>query len=221
MRAAIVGLAAVFAAAGVACSSDGGAGAGAPPDSGDAAEVASATVPDDYQMTRIVDLGEGSHAVFGLRIPRGMRPTSGPHKVYRFEGTLDVIAARRFVMRQVETVLLKDEPTGYLIRGARVLFPVGEVDPQIRLAIRIFRGRKGGATVDVWVERDRERERSRTAAGGGGAGGAAGSEAARIEPGSPEARRRVEERQKAFELLEKIGRGEPLSPEDADNPFFQ
>jgi hypothetical protein len=222
MRAVIVGLAAVLAATGGACSGEDGKGAGAAWGPVDSSVETPPAVLDDYQVTRIVDLGQGSHAVFGLRIPRGMRPASGPHKVYRFEGTLDVVAARRFVMRQVETALLKDEPNGYLVRGARVLDPVGDVDPEIRLAIRIFRGRKGGATVDVWAERDRERERGGTAAGGGGgAGGPAGSRAARIEAGSPEARRRLEERQVTFELMEKLGRGEAPSPGDADNPFFR
>jgi hypothetical protein len=220
MRAAGVWLTAVLAAAVAACSGDGGAGDA--PGSVDASAEVSPVVPADYQSTRVIDLGEGSHAVFGLRLPRGMRPVRGPQRVYRFEGTLDMVAARRFVMRQVETALLKDEPTGYLIRGARVLEPVGEVDLEIRLAVRIFRGRKGGATIDVWAERDRERERAGATTGnGGGAGGAAGGGAARIEPGSPEARRRGEERRQAFELLEKMGRGEPLSPEEAGSPLLQ
>jgi hypothetical protein len=219
MRAAV--FAGALAALLAACAPDGSEGAGA--DAGPAPEAGSAGNPallDDYRVARVVDLGQGSHSVFGLRIPGGMRPAPGPHLVYRFEGTWELTAARRFVMRQMETALLNEEPAGYLIRHARVLEPAGEGDPSLRLAIRIFRGRKGGATIDVWVERDRQRERTREASGGGTAGRADGK-AARIEPGSPEALRRAEQGRATFEMMEQLGRGEAPSAEDADNPFFR
>ncbi len=211
----------VLAAAVAASCASGGDRVGAGPEAGtEPAEDVRQEAPDNYQTTRVVDLGEGSHAVFGLRIPRGMRPVAGPHRVYRFEGTGDLVAAKRFVMRQVETARLQEEPAGYLIRGARVLEPAGEADPETRLAVRVFRGRKGGATIDVWAERDRKRERAAAATRGGGAGAAGSSKGGRVEPGSPEARRRVEERRATFELMERLGRGEAPSSDDADNPFF-
>jgi len=216
MRPAFVVLIAVPAAAWVGCrgeTGEAGEAAGAEPSAEDFRS--GEHDPDDYQSTRIVDLGEGSHAVFGLRIPRGMRPAAGPHKVYRFEGTWDPVAARRFLMRQVETGKLLEEPSGYLIREARVLAPAGEADPGLRLAIRVFRGRMGGATVDVWVERDPERERARAA------GGSPGSGAVPLGPGHPEVRRRAEQRRRTFEIVEKLSRGEAPSAEDADHPFFQ
>ena len=170
----------------------------------------------------VVSMADGSHAVFGLSLPRGMKPVPGPNRVYRFESTHRLESVKRYLMRQVETAYLKDEPSGYLIRHARVLEPLGEVAPEQRLAIRVFRGRRGGATVDVWVESGPGASPARRATRSAGRGAAAGkkSEPVRIEPGSAEARRRERSKRETFELLQKMQRGEEIDAGSASNPMF-
>jgi hypothetical protein len=168
----------------------------------------------------IEPLADGSHGVYGLRVPVGMKPGKGPHKVFRFEGTMQLLHLKRYVMRQVETGTIIEEPTGYLIRKARVLEPVGSPDPGLRLAVRIFRGRKGGASMDVWVEID-----SLAAQRGGshGLGGGAGTGEDRPRPklSSTQAAARAEQRKQTFELLQQQeqGQGAPRGA-DPENPLF-
>ncbi|MFO8074193.1 MAG: hypothetical protein R6V85_20215 [Polyangia bacterium] len=174
------------------------------------------------EKVEVISMADGRHAVFGLSLPRGMKPVPGPNRVYRFESTHRLESVKRYLMGQVETAYLKDEPSGYLVRHAQVLEPAGEVSPEQRLAIRIFRGRRGGATVDVWVESGPGASPARRAKRPAARGAAAGSrsEPVRIEPGSAEARRRQQSKRETFELLQKMQRGEEIDAGSASNPLF-
>jgi len=173
-----------------------------------------------WEKTEISTMADGTHSVFGLEIPRGMTPVPGPHMVYRFEGIHPIDAVKRNVMRQVETGTLIEEPSGWVVRKARVLEPDGETDPGTRLAMRIFRGRRGGATLDVWVEREehatrRKREIAESSS-------AAGASATAGERRGGAVRDRDEEgaRRTAWEVMEKVQRGEPLTAEERKSSLF-
>jgi hypothetical protein len=161
-------------------------------------------------------LADGSHSVFGLRIPRGMKPTTGPNRVYRFESTFDLAQVKRRVMRQVETGHLLEEPTGYLIRKARVVDPVGTNTPNVLLAVRIFRGRLGGATMDVWIEIE---SLSALRAGKDGLGNVVAEDDAekprpKLTPSQTAARQ--QDRKQVFDALEAAAQGKPL-PSDPES----
>jgi len=201
------------------------AGGGAPEetDSGAVPERGEAVATEPAEPDPVEPLVDGSHAVFGLRVPRGMKPVPGPHRVYRFEGTQDLGLVKRYVMRQVETGTLLDEPTGYLIRKARVVDPVGTSQGDLLLAVRIFRGNRGGASMDVWVEAE-SMARLRKGRGGADGHGVSGEGGAKGEKRPPakltvtEAARRAEQRKQAFEAIEAAAQGKAL-PADPDNPL--
>jgi hypothetical protein len=188
---------------------------------GSAAEQTGGLIPPIAPAPLPVEtLADGTHSVFGLRIPGGMTPVAGPHKVYRFEGTHSMTVVKRQVMRQVETGTIIEESTGFLIRKARVLRPVGEADPSVRLAVRIFRGRKGGATIDVWPEPlalTDKRRRGRSLTGRGGSRVAA--EPPTVLDATAQ-RRRQAQRRATLEALEKLQRGEKFDQNEANNPLF-
>jgi hypothetical protein len=195
---------------GIADGASSGAARGGPADERESAE------PDPVEP-----LLDGSHSVFGLRVPRGMKPAKGPNQVYRFEGTLELGHVKRYVMRQVETGHLLEEPTGYLVRKARVVEPVGSSRGDLLLAVRIFRGRRGGASVDVWVEAESlaELRSGRGGLPGYGAGGAGkDDERPPAKLSSTQTSRRAEQRKQTFEAIEAAAQGKGL-PRDPDNPL--
>ena len=164
---------------------------------------------------------DGSHSVFGLRVPRGMKPAAGPNQVYRFEGTLELAHVKRYVMRQVETGHLLEEPTGYLIRKARVLAPVGSSPADVLLAVRIFRGRRGGASVDAWVETESLAKLRGGQSGlpGYRTGGAnKGDERPPPRLDATQRAKRLEQRKQAFDDLETAARGKG-QPRDRESPL--
>ena len=201
--------------------------ADAEPDGGDAARPAQgdtgapparSDAPDNAEQD-LATLADGTHAVYGLRMPGGTRPVPGPHKVYRFEGPIDRVSAKRFVMRQVETGTILEEPGGYLIRRARVLDPVGEVDPTRRLAVRVS-GRPGDdTTIDVWLERRERGPREPAGSTGGGPTVLPGGHEVTEAPPAA-ARHRAEQRRQTFELLQKLRSGEELTPAEKKSPLF-
>jgi len=177
---------------------------------------------EEAEPSPVEPLADGSHSVFGLRVPRGMKPAAGPNRVYRFEGTFELPHVKRYVMRQVETGHLHDEPTGYLIRKARVVDPVGTDPAEVLLAVRIFRGRRGGATMDVWVETESlaalRRGKGGSARGPGAGGANKGDEKPPAKLTSSQRTKRQEERKSTFEALEAAAQGKRL-PRDPENPL--
>lgn len=161
-------------------------------------------------------LAAGQHSVLGLRIPNGMAPASSPSPgVYRFEGPQPPEIAARVLEAQLASFEPPaTEPGATLYRRAVVREPAGGAG-RIPLAIRVHR-RESGSAVDVWRE-------PATAAGGP----AAGQPAAWADPlggepkGPPTYGSREERRRAVHEMLGKVSRGEPLTPEDMDNPLFQ
>jgi len=167
-------------------------------------------------------LANGSHAVFGLRMPRGMdsKGTSAPG-VYRFEGPHAAALVESYLTAQLASFdPAVQESSAKLYRKAVVRKPLGGVETG-PLAIRVHE-EPGRTAVDVWLERQDEAPSAVPGAAGTGTvapgSGAAGTDARPPagEYGTPAERRRA-----VFEMLQKIERGEPLTKKDLDNPLFQ
>ncbi|MCP4599355.1 MAG: hypothetical protein GY847_02270 [Proteobacteria bacterium] len=114
----------------------------------------SSNTKDNGDMGGKATLAQGTTTVLGLGIPRGMMPAPAPPKVYRFEGTHHVAHVTGFIREQVSTRKSMREGSGYIFRNARVRHPKGKATGGDLLAIRIFKGQKGGATIDIWLERE-------------------------------------------------------------------
>ena len=171
-------------------------------------------------------LADGSHSVFGLKMPRGMMPIKVPGNVHRFEGTHSLTVLRRYLVNQLQPpVEVKDDGVGGThIRNARVLAADKEND--IRISIRMFNGSLGGGSVDVSKERE----------GFGDEGAVSGSPASLPEytgDGSgrkltahnqlqipPPPRNKAERKKRMWEMMQKVQRGKKLTPGDMENEYF-
>lgn len=99
-------------------------------------------------------LAQGKKTAFGITIPRGMVPAPGPHRVFRFEGSYPVVQVKDFIGAQVTAKEIAAEGSGYLMRQATLRKSTGRVGSDKPMAIRVFKGRKRGATIDVWFEHE-------------------------------------------------------------------
>jgi hypothetical protein len=158
--------------------------------------------------------------VFGLRMPNGMSPTGNPSPgVYRFEGSYEPALVTRFIEEQLLPFAPPTaEPRSALYRRVEVKTPAAGAE-RAPLAIRVHTRDKGSA-VDVWLEAPV-------------AGPSAASAAPPAELGSPSFGASMdgqakpayetpaERRRAVFEMMQKVNRGEPLTPQDMDNPLFQ
>lgn len=167
-------------------------------------------------------LEDGSHGVFGLKMPRGMIPIPVPAKgTYRFEGTHQMTILRRYLLAQLETPLepVDEGDRAVLIRQARVL-EGGEEGG--RIALRLFEGSLGGASVDVWKETapfdPTAKARSMpTPDPWPSSHKGDDKDGVRI---APVPRTPTERRRQVWEMMEKVRRGEKLTPQDMENPYF-
>jgi hypothetical protein len=173
----------------------------------------------------VPDLEDGEHGAFGIRMPRGMIPIEVPAEdVYRFEGTHELHVVRRYLARQLEVPAEPAQGPGgeVVFRQALAISQEGQGE-EIRLAVRVFPGSLGGASVDIWREAA-GLDRGRTSA----ASGASASDerppgwiAERPDFGAaPVPKDRYERRRQVWEMMEKVNRGEKLSPADLENPYF-
>ncbi len=182
------------------------------------------TIPADPELSGKV-LADGSHSVFGLKMPRGMMPIKIPGDVHRFEGTHSKTVLRRYIVNQLEIPgEIKDDGVGgLLIRNARVR--AAGKDDDIHLFVRIFNGSLGGGSVDVSKERE----------GFGQEGVAPGSPASLPEyagDGSgkkltanrsdipPPPRSKAERKKRMWEMIQKVQRGKKLTAGDMENEYF-
>ena len=164
------------------------------------------------------------HAAFGLRLPDGMTPAGSPSPgVFRFEGHMAPPLVASFLEAQLAPFdPPAAEPGGTLYRRVTVRSPAGGVQA-IPLAIRLH-DVDSGTAVDVWSEEEKPRAKEAAAAptpalGAGSSDAALGADAKRSTApkyATPEERRRA-----VFEMMQKVSRGEKLTPEDMDNPLFQ
>ena len=157
-------------------------------------------------------LTQGKTTALGLVIPEGMSPAPADDKVYRFEGNFPVFQVATFIHDQVSNAKIEIEDRGYLMRRARVKAPRGGASGKELLGIRVFKGRKGGATIDMWLEREyaknlpsknptpRPRFRSTMSAS--------------------EKERRGREAGKTMRVMKKVTSDQYLDEEDRNSPFF-
>jgi hypothetical protein len=120
----------------------------------DSAGSPSATQIEEKEK-KLASLSQGTITALGLSIPKGMTPATGVPKVFRFEGRHPLNQVKNFIEKQVYL----QEPSqkhgkGFLLRKAKVISPKGKSKGDKLLAVRIFRGRKTGAMIDIWLESD-------------------------------------------------------------------
>jgi hypothetical protein len=165
-------------------------------------------------------LANGRHAVFGLRMPQGMTPAGTPQPgVYRFEGPHPPGVVESFLTDQLASFDPPvPEPSAKLIRNAVVRKPIGGV-AAAPLAIRLHE-RQDGTQTDVWQERMTDTADT-TLDTSFGAPGSAAAQPSAPASSSGTYRTPADRRRAAFEVLQKIERGEPLTKQDLDNPMFQ
>ena len=180
--------------------------------------------PEDPDLSDKV-LADGSHAVFGLKMPRGMMPIEVPGDVHRFEGTHSLTVLRRYLVNQLKSpVEIKDDGVGgMLIRNARVLSADREDD--IRISVRIFNGSLGGGSVDVSKEREGFVEEDAVSGSpaslpvyaGDGSGRKLNANRSDIPPPP---RSKAERKKRMWEMMQKVRRGKKLTPSDMENEYF-
>ena len=161
---------------------------------------------------RHATLTQGKITALGLSIPDGMTPARAPEKVYRFEGNHPVFQAAEFVHKQTRGAKIEIEEEGYLMQRATVRDPKGSASGDELLSIRVFKGDRGGATIDIWLEREyRAALPSKVAP-------------PRVRTRAPmsrtEKQRRGKEARETLEVMNKINRGEPLDENDRSSAFF-
>ena len=164
-------------------------------------------VADSRQMPGI---DHSTSSVLGLRIPQGMAPGVGPFRVYRFEGPWPVEQVSQFVRDQIRTLWETREGSGYLFREARVKNPADGVDGSQKLSIRVFKGRKSGATVDVWID---------SAHWAGKKDGA--SSGANVGMTAAQRTRRQADKEETMRVWRKIAAGEEPDERDRRSSFFK
>ncbi len=158
----------------------------------------------------------GTIRVFGIKIPTGMTPAKGPEKVYRFEGALPVERTANLLRRQLAADKEEKEAGGVLFRFAKPKIFSGRAEGRGNaraLAVRVFPTGEGSA-VDIWLEREYADELPDLH-----------GESSLKVPTLPKTRRVVvdqsmmkkerQDRAAAVRALQKIERGEPLTPEEA------
>ena len=169
-------------------------------------------------------LASGSHSVFGLKMPRGMIPINSPDKsVTRFEGTHEIKVLKRYILSQIKTdqEIKKEEKGGFLIRRAQVLNP-DNTDSVTLLAIRIFNGSLGGGSVDIWKEKETKTLGKSSRVGSSLPSYKTTPLSSQTAPFSKESLDnvpRTREQQMMF-IMNKIEKGEKLTPQDLESPFF-
>ncbi len=173
------------------------------------------TIDEEAVKLGVATLSQGAMTAMGLSIPKGMLPGKAPEKVYRFEGTYPVVHVAGFVREQVRTRAIEKEGNGYLMRNARVRHPKGNSTGKERLAIRVFKGNKGGGTIDIWLEEDFKKVRA-------GGSSYSGSHASRYEHKTkkltPTARKkRTAAKRETYRIMRKIARGEKLTVEEMES----
>ncbi len=180
--------------------------------------------PTDPDLSDKV-LQDGSHSVFGLKMPRGMMPTKVPGNVHRFEGTHSLTVLRRYLVNQLQipVEIVDDGVGGMLIRNARVRAADKEND--IRIFVRIFQGSLGGGSVDVSKEREGFGEEDAVSGSpasfpeyvGDGSGRKLTANRSQIPPPP---RSKAERRKRMWEMMQKVQRGKKLTPGDMENEYF-
>jgi hypothetical protein len=165
----------------------------------------------------------GEHTVCGVRMPSGMMPMDMPSKdVHRFEGTHAISSVKAFLVAQLEapvTLSPNRFSAGFFIDAAR---PAGSPSDASRCNFKIAQGSLGGARVDVWpagmevapthqtgletYEASLQRRRAV-------AGASADAPVVRYET-------KQEKVKATFRVIDKMARGEPLTEEDYQSPYF-
>ncbi len=168
-------------------------------------------------------LAQGANTAFGLSIPRGMTPAPGPPKVYRFEGGYSVKRVTNSIRDQVSVRKIVEEGSGFLIRNATVKAPKGETDGNDLLAIRVYKGQKGGATIDIWLEREYTRNLPKQASSSSltSAYSKGGSTGRTTRMTSKAKRKRNQSRRETFRVMNKVISGNTLDSNDMNSPFFE
>jgi ribosomal protein S24E len=112
-------------------------------------------VPKDNRARKST-FASGTLMVFGIKIPTGMSPATGPEKVYRFEGRLPLERTVMLVRNQIVAEREEKENQGILFRFAeskRLNTRTKDKDGVRALAIRVFPTPKG-STLDIWLEKE-------------------------------------------------------------------
>ena len=162
---------------------------------------------------RASPFGHSALHVFGIKIPTGMTPSPGPEKVYRFHGKLPALRAAGLIRDQINVKKEVKEEGGVLFRFAKSKkLPAGSNELRM-LAIRVFPA-ADGSTVDIWLEKEYTSELPDIHQ----------TTNLPIPTLPPVHRTVIDKRKRASELnrrtqavniLQKIERGEPLTPEEA------
>jgi hypothetical protein len=166
----------------------------------------------DQSNSRHATLTQGKITALGLVIPDGMSPGPAPRKVYRFEGNYPVFQVATFIHKQVADAKIAIEDGGYLMQRARVRNPKGSASGKEILGIRVFKGQRKGATIDIWLEREYAQKlpakevkpRSRT----------------RANMNRSERERRGRDSRETMRVMKKMTSGQPLDEKDRNSPFF-
>jgi hypothetical protein len=180
-------------------------------------EVKDAPLPPipgaEDQAAEHATLTQGTITALGLVIPEGMTPGPAPRKVYRFEGNFPVFQVATFIHKQVTGAKIEIEDGGYLMQKAKVRTPKGSATGNELLDIRVFKGSKKGATIDIWLERYYAKKlpskelappRPRT----------------RSQMSPAEKQRRSKEHGETMRVMRKVTSGQPLDEKDRNSPFF-
>ena len=182
------------------------------------------SIPADPDLSDKV-LADGSHSVFGLKMPRGMMPIKVPGDVHRFEGTHSMTVLRRYIVNQLQIPgEIKDDGVGaLLIRNARVL--AADKDDDIRIFVRIFNGSLGGGSVDVSKEREGFGEENAASGSPASLPGYAGDGSGRKLTADrsnipPPPRSKADRKKRMWEMMQKVQRGKKLTAADMENEYF-
>ncbi len=162
--------------------------------------------------------GRGFMYVFGIKIPTGMKPARGPKKVYRFSGKLPPARVASLIREQVKAKSEAPEGEGFLFRFAEARRGATREEANREVAVRIA-PTAAGSNLDIWLEREHTN-------------GLPGTEATSDFPMAkqPHSRRTVltkkarateqAHRTLLMRSLQKLQRGEPLTPEEAASGVY-
>ncbi|MCP4197496.1 MAG: hypothetical protein GY762_10150 [Proteobacteria bacterium] len=206
-------LAVVIAACSCSTSSDESSPEGSP-SSPEATDAPLPPIPGAEDQTgKHATLTQGTITALGLVIPDGMTPGPAPRKVYRFEGNFPVFQVATFIHQQVTGADIEIEDGGYLMQKARVRTPKGSATGKEILDIRVFKGRRKGATIDIWLERYYvKKPPSKNLA--------PPKPRTRSQMSPAEKQRRSKEHGETMRVMRKVTSGEPLDEKDRNSPFF-
>jgi hypothetical protein len=187
------------------------------PEQGGTEVSAAAEALSNESPTSKSTIGSGTMTVFGIKIPTGMSPAKGPDKVYRFEGKLKVERTAMLVRDQITAEKEEKENLGVLFRFAaskKLGIHTKNSDNSHALAIRVFPTSNGSA-LDIWLEKEYAETLPDIHS----------TTSIYSEPMLPKANRIVldkaaQEKQRQnfttlLRALQKIERGEKLTPEEA------